>query len=650
MNKTPRYFLLVFTWLLLTDYLQAQVKLPRLISDGMVLQRDTEVPVWGLASPGENLTVQFKGNTYTTTAGKEGKWALTLPPMESGGPYEMTLTASNQLKIKNILVGDVWVCSGQSNMELTMARAKPAYEEVVARAENSNIRHFDVPDRYNFNGPQTDLEGGSWISASPENVLQFSAVGYFFAKELYEKYQVPVGLINASLGGSPVEAWLSEEALKRFPVPYEEALKFKDPELIRDIQEKDQRNQREWYASLQEQDKGYRNPDKPWFMPAIDDTEWPEMNIPGYWADEDLGFMNGVVWFRKEIEVPSSMAGKPAELLLGRIVDSDSVFLNGKFIGTTGYQYPPRRYQIPENLLKEGKNILVVRIINNSGKGGFVEDKPYHIAAGEDTLDLTGEWRYKPGAKMPPTPGTTTIRFKPLGLYNGMIAPVTNYSVKGVIWYQGESNTGRPEEYNEMFATLIRDWRKQWKQDNLPFLFVQLANFMKAADQPGPSNWAMLREAQLKTLSVPNTAMAVTIDIGEWNDIHPLNKKDVGKRLALAAQKVAYGNKETVHSGPVFKSMKKKGNKIILSFTNTGKGLVDNNKGNGLNEFAIAGPDKKFVWAQAKIKGNKVVVWNENIPDPVAVRYAWADNPDKAGLYNKEGLPASPFRTDNWKE
>ena len=340
------------------------------------------------------------------------------------------------------------------------------------------------------------------------------------------------------------------------------------------------------------------------------------------------------------------MAGKSAKLILGRIVDADSAFINGQFVGTVSYQYPPRRYDIPTGLLKAGENTIVVRVISNIGKGGFVPDKQYAVVTKDTSINLTGEWKYRLGAEMPPLESQTFIRWKPTGLYNAMIAPLLNYKIKGVIWYQGESNAERPKEYLSLFSTMIKDWRTNWNEGDFPFLFVQLPNFMETKSEPSESNWALLREAQLKTLSLPNTGMVVAIDIGEWNDIHPLDKKDVGYRFALAAEKLAYGD-NIVYSGPIYKSMKIDGNKIILSFTHTGSGLIAKGD-NKLKYFAIAGNNKKFVWANAKIENNKVVVWNDKVKNPVAVRYAWADNPDGANLYNKEGLPASPFRTDDF--
>lgn len=644
MNLILKTILLSF---LLSINVLSQVRLPKVISDGMVLQRDAQVKIWGWAAEGEKVSVHFIDSIYTTAADDKGDWHIVLPKLKAGGPYEMNINASNSISISDIMIGDVWICSGQSNMELNMQRVSPLYGAEIAASENPDIRYFEVPDKYKFSSPQKDLPSGEWEKANPENVLSFSAVSYFFGKELYDRYKVPVGLINSALGGSPAESWMSEEGLKKFPEHYNEAQRFKDSTLIQQIQNEDRTRINTWNSQLRQNDEGYKNLEKPWYSPEYSSSDWSTMKIPGYWANESLGFVNGVVWFRKEINIPASMVGKPARLNLGRIVDADSAFVNGVFVGTTSYQYPPRRYNVPPTVLKEGKNIIVVRVINSWGKGGFVEDKPYELVVDSDTIDLKGDWQYKFGAKMEPLRGETFIRWKPMGLYNAMIAPLLDYEIKGVIWYQGESNAGRPVEYRKLFPALIKDWRKNWKQGDFPFIFVQLPNFMEVKPEPSESNWALLREAQLKTLSLPNTAMAVTIDIGEWNDIHPLNKKDVGKRLALAAQKVAYNDDEVVYSGPLYKSMTVDGNKIILTFTSIGTGLMAKG-GEQLKSFAICGTDKKFVWANAKIEGNKVVVWNDLIPNPVVVRYAWADNPEGANLYNKEGLPASPFRTDEY--
>lgn len=626
--------------LIVTFSVNAQIKLPRLISDGMILQRDTKVNIWGWASANENIELDFKGKKYKTTTSEEGKWSIQLPSQKAGGPFEMTLKGTNTIVLKNILFGDVWLCSGQSNMELPMERLKDKYKDEIAKSQNSNIRQFLVPDEYYFEKERTDFSSGSWVEANPVNVLQFTGVGYFFANEIYEKYKIPIGLINSALGGSPAESWINEEGIKKFPDYYQEYLKFKDGTLEKQIDEKDRKVNSDWYKLLNETDLGLKNK----WKNSTDISDWKKMNIPGYWAVGELGNLNGSVWFKKEF-VLENVKENQAKLILGRIVDADSVFVNGNFVGTTSYQYPPRIYSFNTNILKEGKNEITVRVINNSGRGGFVTDKPYELIIGDKTIDLKGNWNYQLGSKMLPLPGQTFVRWKPVGLYNAMIAPLKNYPLKGVLWYQGESNTKNPSEYLSLMETLIETWRTELQQEKLPFLVVQLTNYMDPKPEPQESNWAALRQQQTNLLRVHNTGLAVTIDLGEWNDIHPLNKYDVGKRLALQARKLVYGEKKIIASGPLFKSVKKEGNKVILHFSEVGTGLQIKN-GNELKEFAITGNDGKFVWANAVIEGDKVIVSSDLVPNPVKVRYAWADNPDTANLYNKENLPASPFEAE----
>lgn len=616
----------------------AQVRLPKLISNGMVLQRDLPVKIWGWASKNESINIKFDGKDYNVKADNDGNWELLLPAKKAGGSYEMNITAKNKITLKNIIFGDVFLCSGQSNMELPMGRLIDQYPGVIANSENPNIRQFLVPDEYDFKQERTDFSGGSWQAANPKSVLDFSGVAYFFALEINKKQHIPVGIINAALGGAPAQAWISEEGIKRFPDYYAEAQKFKNSALITEIESSDQALSNNWYKNLNLKDEGIKHN----WKANMDDHNWEEMNVPGYWANGSLGKVNGVVWFKKDINVPKSMLGKPVKLLLGRIIDADSVFINGKFVGFTSYQYPPRRYLFNGDILKEGKNTITVKLINNSGNGGFVPDKNYQLLTDQDTINLTGKWKYKLGAKMEPAPSQTFVRWKPLGLYNAMIAPLKNYKIKAALWYQGESNSSNSKEYGSLMQNLIANWRKELSAPILPFIYVQLPGFMERSSNPTESNWAELREQQRQLSSVKNTAMAVAIDLGEWNDIHPLNKKDVGKRLALQAEYLIYGNLKSIHSGPTFKSVTLNNNKLVLSFDNIGKGLTA--KGNsGLKHFAIAGADKKFIWATAEIQKDKIVVWNNSIPKPVYVRYAWADNPETANLYNKDGLPASPF-------
>jgi sialate O-acetylesterase len=379
--------------------------------------------------------------------------------------------------------------------------------------------------------------------------------------------------------------------------------------------------------------------DTTYYISANKNGEW-EVMLPQLKA----GPVNGVVWFRREINVPASMAGKQSILKLGRVVDADSVFINGKFIGATGSQYSQRTYKIPEKVLKEGENTIVIRVINYKRHVGFVPEKQYEITSDDGIIKLEGEWKYRVGTTAEPLEDRLFTVKIPTGLFNSMVAPMLNYKIKGVVWYQGESNTSRAFEHFDLFKLLINDWRYNWHQGNFPFLYVQLPNFVEVNVETTKYDWAIFRESQLKALSIPNTGMAVTIDIVEWNDIHPVNKKDVGYRLALAAQRTTYGEKQIVYSGPVFKSMKIKGKEVILSFTDVGSGLTSKN-GEELKCFEICGGDNAYVPAKAKIVNDKIIVWSENVINPVAVRYAWANNPVGASLYNKEGLPASPFRT-----
>jgi sialate O-acetylesterase len=639
-----KLILLFFLCLFFYD-LSSQIRLPKIISDGVILQRDSELKIWGWASPGENIELNFKGETYSAKTNENGDWAIILPARKTGGPFEMEFQASNKITVKNILFGDVWVCSGQSNMELTMERVKEKYADEIANSENANIRQFLVPDEYDFKKENIDFTSGNWVNASPESLLGFSSVAYFFARELNEKYHVPIGIINAALGGSPVEAWMSESALKKFPVAFNELQKFKNDDLIKQIEESDKNRSSNWYNELNLNDKGLLNSPK-WFETDLNDSGWETMPVPGFWSDNSIGNVNGVVWFRKEIDIPESMTGKKAKFWLGRIVDQDFAYINGELVGTTGYQYPPRRYTANSTVLKEGKNILAVRVINISGKGGFVPDKPYYLAVGNDTIDLKGNWKYKLGTTMEPLAGQTFVRWKPGGLYNKMIAPLLNFKIKGAIWYQGESNADNPSDYDETFPAMINDWRQNWKQGNFPFIFVQLANYMEETKEPTESEWAELRQAQLNTLSVENTGMVVAIDLGEWNDIHPLNKYDVGKRLTLQAQKLAYNEKNVFAESPTPERAVFTRKKVKIFFKNTGSGLTAKGD-NKLHYFSVSNDGKNFVWAEGKIKGNKVIVWNNKIESPLKVRYAWANNPKTANLFTKDGLPASPFEIEN---
>ena len=601
----------------------AKVRLPKLVSDKMVLQRDTDLKIWGWADAGEKVTVRLQGNYYETEADKNGNWEVTLPPQQAGGPY---LLEVNEIVIRDVLVGDVWLCSGQSNQETPIHRLTEMFPEINV-SNNHMIRHYKVPTQDIKETLAEEIAGNAvWHSGVASEVMNWTALAYFYAQEAYAKTKVPQGMLVSSLGGSAIESWVSQEHLKEFP------------RLVLDKEALELMNQ-----ASKDQGEGK------WNQLNWDDSDWETMQMPGTWRENGVN-VRGTVWLRKDFEIPEAMEGRHARLAMGTLVHNDAVFVNGVYVGSTGYEYPPRRYQIPAGVLRKGKNTIAVRLNAPAGNGEFIKDKPYKIIGDAAEIDLTGTWKYKVGLDLAEV-SKYAERLKNRqsvgsGLYNGMIYPIRHYRVKGTIWYQGESNAGRSHEYGALMSALITNWRELWQKPELPFLLVQLPNFMEKHEKPTDSGWARIREAQLNTFkTTPNTALAVTYDVGEWNDIHPLNKKAVAQRLFLGARKVVYGEKVT-HSGPVYKDMKIEGDKIVISFTETGRGLMA--KGGTLKHFAIAGEDKQFVWAEAVIRGNKVVVSSKSVKNPVAVRYAWSDNPDEANLCNKEGLLASPFRTDNW--
>ncbi len=620
----------------------AEVSLPKLVGDHMVLQKDKPLPIWGWAEPGEEVTILFQNQRISTQADNNGEWTITLAPVAAGGPYDMVITGKNSIRLKDILMGDVWVCSGQSNMEWRLGWLKENYAKEIASAKNFNIRQIEV-EKQTSPIPLNDIRTSGWIISSPESVMDFTAVGYFFAKNLNEQYNVPIGLIYTTWGGTVAEAWVSSEALNSFP-DFKDAIESLSKATSEEKRKAYEKELQEWNVNIKESMKKARTEEKALTGMKLNDKDWKTMVLPALWESEGLNDLDGIVWFRKEIIIPKDLAGKNMTISLGPVDDVDSTLFNGQFIGKTEQYNEFRKYDIPGKLVKAGKNVITIKVLDTGGGGGiYGKPEDMVLKASNKEIPLHGEWKYKIAVDFKGKPQDPNNPNEPTVLYNAMIAPLIPYAIKGTIWYQGESNTNRAQQYQSLFPALIKDWRSNWEQGDFPFLFVQLANFMQPKEEPTQSNWAELREAQLKTLSVPQTGMAVIIDIGEENDIHPKNKHDVGKRLALAARKIAY-NEEVVHSGPIYESMEKEGNVIKIKFKDVGGGLTA--KGNELKEFAIAGPDKKFYRATAIIENDEVVVSSDRVSDPVAVRYAWADNPEKANLYNKEGLPASPFRTD----
>lgn len=622
--------------LLFSSASQADIRLPKLISDHLVLQRDQPLPLWGYAAPGEQVTVRLNNTAAgTATADQNGRWQLTLPPQQAGGPHLLEFQGQNQLKVQDVYFGDVFVASGQSNMELTMARLEEAYPADLVSANYPLIRQFNVPQRYDFKAPQQDFSDGSWLVASPSTIQHFSALAFYFARDLQAHSKAAIGIYNAALGGSPVESWLDESTLKQFPDAYQLAQIYKSDSLIRDIEAADQAKNSRWYGDLHQNDAGL-HAKTPWFSPALDDSQWADFSVPGYRQDA----FTGVWWLRKTVRLTAEQAAQARILRLGSIVDAEEVYVNGSQIGNTTYMYPPRRYPLPQGLLKAGDNLIAVRVTVTNGaqnRSGFIPDKPYWLGTDANKIDLTGNWKMQSSATAKALPMDAFIRWKPLGLYNAMIAPLQTLPVKAVLWYQGESNVGAYQQYEARFRAMIRQWRAQWQQPELPFLYVQLANYLPKQTTPLHSSWAGLREAQAAVLTEPKTAMVVAIDTGEWNDIHPVDKRTLGSRMALAARAVIYGEK-IAYRGPELHSLQQQDSSLLLSFNHIEQGL----RLKPGQAFAIAGADGQFVWADARLNGNQIWLSHPQVPTPTQVRYGHADNPD-AVLYNSAGLPASPF-------
>ncbi len=629
------------------------IKLITLFSDNMVLQRDMVLPVWGTANEGGEVTVKINNQVKTTTVRDNGKWKVLLDKMSAGGPYEMSIIGETTITFKNVMIGELWICSGQSNMEMAVDGWGKVdnYAEEVANANYPNIRLFQVKHTASTILLDT-INCPGWEVCSPKTIPPFSAVAYFFGRRIHKDLNIPIGLIHTSWGGTPAEAWTSAESLKKMS-------DFKDEvELIEKTKTENRQTMDEyraelkkWEDSIRPGDAGFKNGQPIWHTPDLDLSDWKVMEQPTRWENAGYPNLDGIMWFRKEINLPPSMVGADLMLHLGPVNDIDITWFNGVKVGSIRDANMPRDYKIPAAYVKAGKNVIVVNVQDIGYSGGLwgKTDQLFIENNKGKKISLAGEWLCKIGFDtkiLGPKPQSPEDPNRPTVLFNAMINPLIPYAIRGAIWYQGESNAGRAYQYQTLFPTMIKDWRAQWDQGDFYFLFVQLANFKPLQTEPQDDDWAELREAQLMTLSLPNTGMASAIDIGDADDIHPKNKQEVGRRLALNALHLVYG-KNIVYSGPIYKSMKIEGNKIRLSFAHIGQGLVAKN-GKVVKGFAIAGNDKKFVWANAEIDGETIVVSKPGLEKPVAVRYAWAANPI-GNLYNKDGLPASPFRTDSWK-
>jgi len=628
---------------------EVEVTLPKIINSNMVLQRNQEVKIWGWGSEMGKVTVSFNGQKKSSRVFKDSTWMVTLNAMDAGGPYEMLIIGKDTTLLNNVMLGDVWVCSGQSNMEWTLANTNNAEEE-IANANYPMIRLFDIPHNVQLS-PVDDIPSGEWMMCTPENIPDFSSVGYLFGRNLHEAIDVPIGLISTNWGGTNVETWTSGEMCASDPELKENLKEIKSYNLEERTKQKLEEI-RLIKESLGALEAGIVDGKAIWAAEDMDVSDWHTMKVPGLWENRGLKGMDGIVWFRREFPLSKEQAGKSITLNLGAIDDSDMTWVNGKLVGETYNLYSKDRiYTVEQGVLKEGQNTLVVRVEDTGGGGGFTgADADIIAKTANGTVPLAGKWKYRvSSADLDSSPALSIgPNDMPTLLYNGMINPIINYSILGAIWYQGEANANNAFKYRTRFPNMITDWRNKWDNQDMGFYFVQLANFMNAKPNPGSSAWAELREAQTMTLSLHKTGMAVITDIGESDNIHPRNKQDVSYRLALAALHNTY-EKDIVYSGPVYKSMSIEDAEVTVEFDHLGGGLMVNEEDGVPRGFAIAGDDQQFYWADGKVVDNKIVLSSDLVENPVAIRYAWADNPDTANLYNKEGLPAGPFRTDEWK-
>lgn len=640
-------------------------KLPRLISDGMVLQQKKKVRIWGFDEPGRKVMVSFLGEEYIALTDKNGIWEVRMKETEAGGPYTMDIRddAGNETAIADILVGDVWICAGQSNMELPMERVKDRYPQEIEDCDHSWIRTFKITEHADFHGPLGDHLTGEWRQAKRDTILQFSATAYFFARQMHQMTGVPVGLINASLGGSRIESWMSREMLEGCAETLDVADQYADDEFVKGVLLQNQRQAEEWHKKLDSLDEGLKGS---WEKDETDLSDWKAVEIPFFFRDTGLKDFIGSVWFKRSFTVPENMAGKEAKLWLGTIVDSDTVYVNGVRVGHTDYQYPPRKYPIPEGLLWEGENSITVHVKCENGHGRFTPDKMYALWNEDGKIDLQGQWRYKIGASCGQIRPTDFVNWKPTGLFNGMMAPCRNYTIAGFLWYQGESNTHVPEVYLDRMQRMIAGYRKDWQEESLPFLYVQLPNFAidicdSDADETG-QGWPVVRELQRQALAIPDTGMVVAIDLGEDNDLHPLNKKDIGGRLAMLAAKKLYGM-DSECEGPQVAGIRivdTEGGTVVLDMSSQVM-AKDNGKGSLVLDFELGeksadgfdpGEKKtegKLDWhpAAAELAGNQIILrCGELAGRPAAVRYCFANTNRGALIYNDGGFPLSPFRME----
>jgi sialate O-acetylesterase len=643
LKKTILLFTLFILWL---NVVNATVSLPSFFTDNMVLQQKSAVPFWGESDAKSiEIITSWDKKSYKTNV-TNGKWNVVLKTPVYGGPYTITINDGTIKTLNNVLIGEVWLCSGQSNMEMPLEGWGKInnYKEEIENANYPQIRLLQaehIESTLPLNTLKVQHDG--WNVCSPKTVADFSATAYFFARKIYNEKKIPIGLIHSSWGGTLVEAWTSSRALTTIHDFDAQINAMKSETGAGVLLQKYNADLADWEMKVVGSDKGFETEKAIWATPNFDDSSWKTMKLPSFFDSNGLSSFDGVVWFRKKFTIIDSNI----DFGLGYFTDDDDIiWINGNYIGETKGYNVERHYTIPAKFLKKGENTITIRVFDGAGNGGVYGDENFSLKSGKETILLAGNWKYNIGVDskdLPVKPYLAQGQNRPSAIYNAMIAPLLEYKIKGVIWYQGESNAERAYQYQKLFPLLINDWRAKFKDKNLPFFFVQLANYKERKQQPAESDWAELREAQFMALKLPNTGMAVTTDIGNGEDIHPKNKQDVGGRLANIALAKVYDTKID-YSGLLYKSYAIKANVVTISFDFNQNIKAKNGE---LKGFSIAGADKKFYWAEAKIVKDKIEVYAQEVPNPVAVRDNWADNPD-GNLTNASGLPASSFRTDVW--
>ncbi len=611
----------------------AQIKVPHFFSNHMVLQQNEPITIYGLASVGEKIEASFLNETLNTQADSNGNWSVTFKAAKAGGPFEVTLKGNNTITFSDVFVGEVWFCSGQSNMGWRLENSLNGQEELI-NANYEKIKLFNVP-RYMSHTKENNISKSTWETCTSKNAEGFSAVAYFFGRSLYEKYQVPIGLINSSWGGTNIEAWMDTSLFKNNPKHLETISKMKTLDMVNLIKEYSRAN-KNYGKYLDKEDLGTKSH---WETLKTDYSNWETFKLPSLWRDTDLNQTYGVVWVTKEINLEDSEISSDIQLSIGRIDNEDITYINGQLVGESTNKDLDRMYSVPKNLLKAGSNRITIRTKNLGDLGGFRgAESDLYLKTKNRKLSLIGNWHYKIGTpNIDEPPVREHPKNYPSSLFNSMVHPFYGYNIKGIIWYQGESNTNNPEEYATFFPEMINNWRKGWNKE-VPFLFVQLANYANQGNKE-----AAIREAQTSALKLPKTAMVVTMDIGEDANVHFPNKQEVGKRLAMAAQNIAYGDKIS-KSGPMVKKIKIKKYKITITFD---KQLVIKGEAQNINGFLISDDKENFTKATASlINKTTIEVSSKTINNPKYVRYLWEDAPGKVMIYNSANLPAPPFRTD----